>query len=351
MTKTYKTRESNIELLRLISMFFILILHANYLSLGYPSANDFHYNAISTSFRTIIEFLTIVAVNVFVLISGWFGINPKIKGLINIIFQVTFLSGIVVLFFYIIDVPVSFKTVLRSLYPGSLHWFIPHYIGLYIISPVLNTFSEHSSQKKFKFILLGFFLFEFFYGYIINLCNFNSGYSLLSFIGLYLLAQFMRRHMINQIESHNVLYYANLYIITTMINALCNILFTIEDFKLKDFFNLAYNSPLNILASVFLLMTFLRLKLRNSFINWLSASCFSIYIIHCHPMVLKYYLSFFRYLYSEYNGVYYILITFLCILIIAFLCIIIDKIRIICYKPIVYLYDRIYVNLQKWRIN
>ena len=40
--------------------------------------------------RMLFESLAIVCVNVFVLISGWFGIRPKWKSVTNFLFQVFF---------------------------------------------------------------------------------------------------------------------------------------------------------------------------------------------------------------------------------------------------------------------
>lgn len=43
-----KQRQSNIELLRIIAMFMILLFHANFFSLGTPSAADLSSDTIPT---------------------------------------------------------------------------------------------------------------------------------------------------------------------------------------------------------------------------------------------------------------------------------------------------------------
>lgn len=67
-------RRSNIELLIIIAMLLVLILHANSLSNGLPTINDLA-NPISSFARLSIQTLANVAVNVFVLISGWWGVK------------------------------------------------------------------------------------------------------------------------------------------------------------------------------------------------------------------------------------------------------------------------------------
>ena len=72
---TAKSRLSNIELLRIFSMFGVLIVHADFGALGNPTHTELFFTPVFTIMRTFIEAFAIVAVNVFVLISGWFGIN------------------------------------------------------------------------------------------------------------------------------------------------------------------------------------------------------------------------------------------------------------------------------------
>ena len=90
-----KTRNSNIELLRIIAMVMILGLHVNYLAIGKPSSQDIATSPLQSFLRMFAEYVCIVGVNVFVLISGWFGINYKLKGLCNFLFQSLFFSLII----------------------------------------------------------------------------------------------------------------------------------------------------------------------------------------------------------------------------------------------------------------
>ena len=67
-------RDSQIELLRIISMVMMLILHANFLGIRVPEYVDFLQDSVNAWSRMGIEAFCIVAVDVFVLISGWYGI-------------------------------------------------------------------------------------------------------------------------------------------------------------------------------------------------------------------------------------------------------------------------------------
>ena len=85
-----KVRESNIELLRNISMFLILVIHANFVALPKIEYTELLSNTTPSVVRFFIESIGIVAVNVFVLISGWFGIRTRTKSVLSFIYQILF---------------------------------------------------------------------------------------------------------------------------------------------------------------------------------------------------------------------------------------------------------------------
>ncbi len=76
-----KQRLVSFELLRIFAMLMVLGLHANFAALHVPDA----YSILTFSGigRVLCQSLCIVAVNVFVMISGWFGIKPSMRGFCN----------------------------------------------------------------------------------------------------------------------------------------------------------------------------------------------------------------------------------------------------------------------------
>ena len=89
-------RKSNIELLRIVAMLMVLFLHSNFLSLGYVDK----VISVETFWRVMAEQLCIICVNVFVLISGWFGIKSNLKGSFSLLFQVFFYGILLACPFY-----------------------------------------------------------------------------------------------------------------------------------------------------------------------------------------------------------------------------------------------------------
>lgn len=191
-------RQSNMEMLRIIAMFMILVLHADFWSLGAPTISDFHRAFIPSTVRVFVEALAIVSVNVFVLISGWFTIKPSVKGFCNFIFQcLFFFIGIYAVMLMTGLADLSIKGLAICFFLTSKNWFIKAYIGLYILAPILNVFSEKASKKELGIFLVCFYTFQSIYGCSGAATYIASGYSTFSFIGLYLLAQYIKRYYTN----------------------------------------------------------------------------------------------------------------------------------------------------------
>lgn len=85
-----KVRDSNFELLRIIAISMVLVLHADFFSLEGPSASDITLDLFGSSMRILIQALTIPAVDIFVMISGYYGIRHSKHGVFNLLFQTFF---------------------------------------------------------------------------------------------------------------------------------------------------------------------------------------------------------------------------------------------------------------------
>ena len=151
----HKERHSGLELLRLVSMFFILALHINFYGLGEPSALDFNEAPLGNILRVFLESLTIVGVNCFILISGWFGIRPKTKRVAELLFQCVFFCCLLYGAGLLFGIPFSRRAALKNLFlAGQLNWFIKSYLVLYILSPVLESFINTASKRTFATVII-----------------------------------------------------------------------------------------------------------------------------------------------------------------------------------------------------
>ena len=191
-----KVRQSNIELLRIVSMFLVVMTHANLSSIGYPTVEELSSKPFPAGLRILFAQFSVICVNLFVLISGWFGINVKCKSIITFLFQWLFFAVLLMTFYPFLQGSniLSFPKLTYQVISMNRLWFVPSYIVLYLSAPILNAFVERSNKLQFKVILIAFFSFEFIFGWLLNGANdiFMGGSSPLSFAGLYLLARYIR---------------------------------------------------------------------------------------------------------------------------------------------------------------
>lgn len=207
ISTTKGMRQSNIELLRIIAMFLILTVHADYWALGAPTALECISSPLASIIRITIECIAILSVNIFVLISGWFTIKPSIKGFCSFMFQcIFFFFGIYAVMICIGLAEFSVDGVKICLLLTSKNWFIKSYIGLYILSPILNCFCEKATEKQFVIFLTGFYIFQTLYGLLDAVTFINGGYSTFSFIGLYILAQYIKRYRLDSYKWRGGIY-------------------------------------------------------------------------------------------------------------------------------------------------
>ena len=83
-------RQSNHELLRINALLLVLVLHSDYHTLGAYEPAEFHSQPVPTATRLLVEQGALVCVNVFVLLSGWFGIRARARGVASLLFQYYF---------------------------------------------------------------------------------------------------------------------------------------------------------------------------------------------------------------------------------------------------------------------
>lgn len=336
-------RHSNIELLRVLSMFLVLIVHASFKSLGIPTALDIQQNPASALLRFTSESVSIVCVNIFVLISGWFGIKPKLNRFCEFLFQVFFYWILIYALMGLLGKTQRLCTfdVFKILsYDG--YWFARAYLLLYIISPILNSFVENSQKDRIKSFLILFYITQTIFGFIIDNRWFDNGYSPLSFMGLYILARYLRTYPISFLKNKKsiIILYFTTILFLTFAAFLCSLYSFPYTMRLYN-----YSSPLVLILSVCFFYFFANLNFFNGIVNWIAVSCFSVYLLHTHPLLFdQYYLSLIRNLYLTEPRFLFLLYTIMLMLLFFVISIFIDKIRMLLWKVICQLY--IFVNSQ-----
>ena len=87
-------RCSNMELLRILAMLMVMVLHANFETLGYPRPSVVCAEPFGWLGIIFTEEACICCVDVFVLITGWFGVHFKWRNFLRLCFLAFFTAGL-----------------------------------------------------------------------------------------------------------------------------------------------------------------------------------------------------------------------------------------------------------------
>ena len=352
-----KVRESIIELLRIVSMFFNVLHHLivhdikNVGYLVYPLDEICLEKQIPL---ILLNAFTVVAVNCYVLISGYWGIYPTKKKFYNLFVVCAFYSVGHYLVYALYSDTFSVKTFIYTFLPFSHNqglWFVTCYIGLFFISPLLNAAIAFLNAKETEWIkvLCGLSIITFYFGYLWRTELNHTGYNLINFIFLYMLGRYLnvKNAIFRKIFKSSYLLLA--YIVCTLITALLGI-FLLYYKGTSDFLYYwawRYNSPFVIMGAVALFMYFNSFALRKRWINYIAASTFSVYLIH-----ENYFANKFLYEFVEDFARMNVVPLVICLLILALVvfvgCVIIDLIRKFVFEVLTKKYK---INSQKRRIS
>lgn len=327
MQSNVDKRQSNIELLRILSMFLVLMIHyIPFRGTPSPIALEGGENVGNTIFNLELRSLSFVCVNCFIIISGYFGIRWKWQSLLKYLYQILFWAifayfAPIILGYNQFNVPdLCFNLINFS----SWNWFILSYLGLYLFAPMLECFIKNISQKQLSYFLLAFYCFSTIYGWILQVSpEFQEGTTFVSLIGLYLIGAYIRKYNLNVLrfkKIYDLLIYFGIGILLVILSVIA------LRFKITSSLY-GYLNPLIIIESVYLFLFFKKLDIRyNKFINWVAASAFAVYLFHYNPNIFVFYSNICKYIQINFSYSFFAAILFMILIFIV--AVLIDKIRI-----------------------
>lgn len=329
-------RDSGIELLRIVSMLMVLNVHTFFAPNNLEILTMGGGNLARLSVDFFREASSISCVNLFVLISGYFSIKWKAKSISSLVFQVYFWIFLVYAVCLIIGhTEFSFKELgkhIMGIMTG--YWFIPAYIGLYVMSPILNSFINSSDNKHLLRYIIIFYIFQLLMSVpFLGVDSFQNGYSILSFCGLYMIGAYIKKASVCELTIFQTKTKVFGWIISVTLIIAASVLaagvvFHRSGDKLvtTPLISFVYNNPLIVVQSILIFIFFVKLKIRSNFINWCAGGALAIYLLHMHPNIKSDYYSFAEQLYSESIEIQYLSIILLFIAV-ALIAIPVDKIR------------------------
>ena len=323
-----KERQSNLELCRLTSILLVMLVHTTYTTLG----TDVSFGVM------LLEGFSIIGVNVFILLTGYFSASPKKTSLINLAFICLFWMIVRVLCRYFFGEPIDYKYVF---FITSSNWFIASYVGLLFLAPILNVFCKTVSKKSLLGGALFLILLEIWFDWIPPTpkvrWGVQSGYSVLSFAILYLMARAIRIYGLpNWFRKLSPLIYVG-----------CSFSFALMMYVLVHSgygtpgaveWVMAYINPIVMLSSIAFLSMFEQVNIQSRFVNYIAKSTLA--CLFGHIAIIFLYKKQFLYVYENFSGIQVVLYWILAIVIVFCASIAIDQLRLLLYRPIEKLMQR-----------
>ena len=207
------TRNSNVEMLRILAMLMIVVGHLfKYWESGIYNITPPLKDPVNSFF------LTNVGVDVFILISGYYGIRINIKRIIGLWVTIVFYGFVCaivnVLVFDKGIVHIAINTLKELSVFASNLWFVRSYFELVLFAPLLDKIFQKSKSTQFQYLIIFLFIdvvLQTAYGgdYRQNIL----GGALIHFITLYVLARIINLWKVNVSKWWLIIMYSTITIL------------------------------------------------------------------------------------------------------------------------------------------
>lgn len=293
-------RKSNIELLRIFAIIFIVCHHLAVH--GFHVMNPDIYNSYSTFDKMFIDLLMpggLVGVGIFFIITGYFKINNNKISLSKVILEAVF-YGLIVLIIYSITLAFtdfynhdSIYSYLKNIFTSMINpattdvwWFLSSYIFLILLSPLINKLFNKLNLKGYLILTILYFLLI----YSLDLVIGSRYITITKGIAFYLIGGFIARFI--TVESNrNLKRWISLFVfiiswclLAYLYYFFYNHIYITESKNLIDFYNdlilFALNTILAPLAATSIFIFMLTFDFKSKAINFISKTTFGIYLLH-----------------------------------------------------------------------
>lgn len=289
-------RQANFELLRICAMFMVVVMHWLFNSRSLPE-NGRPLDNIGVT-AVFLESFCLVAVNAYVLISGYFLSEAHFswRRVITVIAQTCFYTIFIPLVLVLCGIlPLSELTdvyrLQKSIFPvqSGHYWFVSAYVVMCLLSPFLNEGLKHLEKRRLQ-QLLAALLFFFCIGKTFVPLQFATdryGYDFGWFCVVYLIGGYIRRFGIGFFR--NIRRGFCVYVGAALLSGAAEVVLTVIAAHFAGFSYYAsvpfhYNYALCLIGAVGLFYIFFHLSIPEGFFSrlvlWVSPAVFGVYLIH-----------------------------------------------------------------------
>ena len=293
-------RNYGIDLLRLVSVLFVVILH----SLGQSGA----LAANNKKLYIVAWFIEIVcygAVNMFAIISGYVGFREekrpmKMRNLVRLWTQ-TVLYGVVIYLVTVIlrrDMPADDGGVIMDLLPvlHGKYWYLTSYTLLFFMMPILNVGIREMSERQCRLmipVIIGILAITSVTSG--DLFRVSNGYSVWWLAVLYYVGAAMKKSdFLGKINSRWCVFGIVACSVVTWIVTMFGADMHVITFTVPREFLVSYISPTVVFGAILTVKLFAGLKIKNKWvvkaIGLLAPCSFAVYVLNTNRLVYYCYL-------------------------------------------------------------
>jgi hypothetical protein len=298
-----KERNSSFELLRLILMIMIVVHHCIVHGLSLTAIGGWSQTNLPLAIQQsdvqmfmMADAFFICAVNVFVLMSGFFSIRLSWNKILHLLFQMFFYSlASALAWYFFVDHTLSVFVKGFMFLSHSAYWFLVDYLILMAFAPMINNFfRDFGKRETGAFTLLLLFVscyLGFKFGHNAN----KDGCTIFQFIMMYCLGRYIRLNNIRLTWKKSLPLYVGCSL------AIGSVMYLLYQYVSGEasWAIVSYNNPLVVLSAILLFFVFQSFEIRSTWVNRCSVSALSIYLFHSsfvvrhflYPNIRKLYLS------------------------------------------------------------
>ena len=256
------TRASNVELLRIVAMAFIVIGHI-----------VLHVTNNKMPGSNAIYSVCVIGVNLFVLMSGFFKIKFRFRSFFNLISIALFYS-LLSLFLdcLIFKHPISgsdVAAIILQISNNKMYWFVGCYLQLMLLSPSINMFLEKTNCIQY-FGLLGVLLYlSCVSGWLFNDSINIHGYTTFHMIMMYVIGAGIAKYGIyKRLSSCS---WMILFVAATMM------IYFMQGYMPGK--AILYNNPMIIASAIAFFSIFVKMEFNSQIINRIASCVFPVYLL------------------------------------------------------------------------
>lgn len=270
-----KIRHSNMEMLRIVAMSFIMLHHF--------WCHGMLYKQFTFPAYEILEGFSMGGVDLFIMISGFFGIKLSWKSVVGLALTVAFFFlvniGVASAIFDNVNPALRLTEFAKAPLSNSGYWFIATYFILMLVSPVVNRGIRSFTLPQLRAVILILSAVEFYSMAVIGNRVDIMGTGIFTFIYLYMLGYYLRQETALQKIPTWVFPTASIVLALISIGIELAILDTPTLKQSMRQFFFKQSNPLTIFSKAAILCWFTRLTFQSRWVNSLATAAFGVYLL------------------------------------------------------------------------